>query len=352
MALKITTGRIAEGVAGVFYGPPGVGKSELAALLPSAVFIDVEGSTNHMSTVNRLPKPSSFSGLLRLLNEFLKDPMGFRNLVIDSADWVDTMVVEHVCAKLGINTLGAAKPGEKGDFGQSYNAVEQEWCQVLNVLSEIRKAGVNVIFTAHSVVKKREVPEEFGAFDFYNLKMEKKSCAKLVEWAQYILFLNYQTYVVTDEKTKTKKGTGGARFIHTSRHVCWEAKSRSDAGDSLPEKIAYERGIFPAELLPVFDSNTPPVKVQEVCAPSPGAPTPVAPAPSPAPVPTGPLAKVRDLMASSGVTDSELIGLVAERGFFPANTLVDNLPGDFLTGWVLVHWKKIETALKGETANV
>ena len=57
-------------------------------------------------------------------------------------------------------------------------------------------------------------------------------------------------------------------------------------------------------------------------------------------------------MQQSGILEADLMGLIAQKGHFPAGTLFDKLPDDYLSGAILVHWKKIEATLKGETANV
>ena len=49
--LNIMSGRIAKPQKVVIYGPEGIGKTTLAAQFPDPVFIDTEGSTNHMLAI-------------------------------------------------------------------------------------------------------------------------------------------------------------------------------------------------------------------------------------------------------------------------------------------------------------
>ena len=63
MALNITKGVVKKAQKCVIYGPEGIGKSTFAAQFPEPLFIDTEGSTNHMD-VMRLPKPSSWTMLM------------------------------------------------------------------------------------------------------------------------------------------------------------------------------------------------------------------------------------------------------------------------------------------------
>ena len=48
-----------------------------------------------------------------------------------------------------------------------------------------------------------------------------------------VLFLNYKTTVVTDEKTKSKKARGGKRVMYATHHPAWDAKNRFGLDDEL-----------------------------------------------------------------------------------------------------------------------
>ena len=55
------------------------------------------------------------------------------------------------------------------------------------------------------------------------------------EWCDAVLFANYQTFAVKDEKTKRVKGVSdGARLIYTTRTAAYDAKNRHDLPESLP----------------------------------------------------------------------------------------------------------------------
>ncbi|WP_425607041.1 AAA family ATPase [Rubellicoccus peritrichatus] len=48
-----------------------------------------------------------------------------------------------------------------------------------------------------------------------------------------VLFANYKTFVIEDDKTKSKKAQGGRRVMRTSHHPCWDAKNRHGLADEL-----------------------------------------------------------------------------------------------------------------------
>ena len=65
--------------------------------------------------------------------------------------------------------------------------------------------------------------------------MSKKVSPLVKEWADMLLFANYETYVIEDEKTKSKKAKGGHRVMYTSHKSTHDAKNRQD----LPEKLEF-----------------------------------------------------------------------------------------------------------------
>ena len=57
--MNIISGKLPVAKRIVFYGAEGIGKSTLASQCPDPLFIDTEGSTNHMD-VTRFDAPSSW----------------------------------------------------------------------------------------------------------------------------------------------------------------------------------------------------------------------------------------------------------------------------------------------------
>ena len=56
----------------VLYGPEGIGKSTFASQFPNPLFIDTEGSTDHMD-VARLDTPTSWTMLLSEVSYVIKN---------------------------------------------------------------------------------------------------------------------------------------------------------------------------------------------------------------------------------------------------------------------------------------
>ena len=213
--LKIERGKASRAQKVVIAGVEGIGKTTLAAQFPDPVFIDTEGGTSHLD-VARFPAPTSWEGLKKMVVAACELPLGvpMKTLVLDTADWAERLCAEHVCAqanKSGIEDFG---------YGKGYTYLEEEFARLLDLLSELPKRGVNVVVTAHTAIRKFEQPDELGAYDRWELKLEKKTAPLLKEWADALLFLNYETFTVSDDKTGKKKAAGGKRVMYTQHHPC------------------------------------------------------------------------------------------------------------------------------------
>lgn len=373
--LKIHTGKAGGALKVVVYGPEGIGKSTLAAHFPRPVFIDTEGSTRHMD-VSRTDKPSSWTMLMEQVQYIRSDPGVCSTLVIDTADWAEQLCIASICAdkKLsGIEDMG---------YGKGYVYLAEEFGRLLNLLEEIVGRGVHVVLTAHAMMRKFEQPDEMGAYDRWELKLQKKTSALVKEWSDLLLFANYKTLsVATDDKGKKFKAQGGRRVIYTSHHPCWDAKNRLGLPEELPLDFSalaqyISTGTAPSAPVPPPPApSAPPPPPAQAATPAPApapaptgtnapkqtAPPPPPPPPEPDPAPAPPpvpqedtkpqdnaeaLKALRDLMKANGVLDYQVQAAFAARGYFPEQTPLENLPADFIQGVLVGAWAQVYNWIK------
>lgn len=360
----ITSGVIHAPQKTVLYGPEGIGKTTFASKFPGVVFIDTEGSTKKLD-VQRLPKPTSWSMLLDMVNSVRKGEIPCGTLAIDTADWAEALCVRAVCDRANLKGI------EDFGYGKGYVYVKEEFGRLLDQLDGVVDAGVNVVITAHAQITKFEQPDEMGAYDRWTMKTSKQVAPLLREWCDMLLFANYKTLVVKDGdgKNAKSKAQGGRRVMYTTHHPCWDAKNRDGLPDEMPFDFESIRSIIPAKNVPQSQPQT----VQQT-APA-GNPHPQHRAeddiiqqekPKPEPQPqekpktqktqnqqTGAEAldkdlrekgvpdNLRQLMVANGVSAEALQQVVGNRGYFPADMPIKDYPQDFIDGCLIAAWKSV-----------
>lgn len=347
MVFNIISGPTAIAQKVVLYGVEGIGKSTFASQFPNPIFIDTEGSTANMN-VQRMDKPTSWQMLIDEVN-YIKQTQMCNTLVIDTADWAETLANQAVIAS-DVN----AHSIEDFGYGKGYTMVKEKFGKLLNLLSELTEIGINVVITAHADIKKFEKPDEMGAFDRYQLKLSKQCAPLLKEWADMVLFANYETTIITDSNTKSKKATGGKRVMFTTHHPAWDAKNRHGLPDQLPFEFGTIAHIFQNQVNTPVDQQQPPVETpkEEPVTAAQMVETPQENRFGRDPIIIDPAIpkELAQLMLANEVTEEEIRRVVAEKGFRPYEMPVKDYPEDLIQGGLVAQWNKIFTEIKAKRA--
>lgn len=364
--MNITRGKKQEAQKVVLYGPEGIGKSTFAAQFPEPLFIDTEGSTSNMD-VMRLDPPSSFSMLLEEIKYVKEHPEVCRTLVIDTADWAEQLCITEFCAKkqiAGIEDIG---------YGKGYVYVAEDFGRMLNLLEEVKQRGIHIVVTAHAQMRKFEQPDEMGAYDRWELKLQKKDAPMLKEWADMVLFANYKTIVVNVDNQGAAKGKnkaqGGKRVMYTEHHPCWDAKNRHGLLPEIPFTFASVAHCIP-EMAGGVPKATPPIPDQpkqpegnhynagragaEGLRPSPelagrgrkAVPNEEKASSENSEAAQGIPKKLLDLMNSYHVVIEDVTGAVEKRGYYPKGTPIKNYDPAFVEGVLVAAWPKVYEMIK------
>ena len=331
--MNIISGKIMTAQKVVLYGPEGIGKSTFAARFPDPLFIDTEGSTKHID-VRRFDKPTSWTMLLEQV-KYVRDNIEMcKTLVVDTFDWAEKLAYSYVCSSHNWSSM------ETPGYGTGYRYAYEEMGRLLNLLSEVIDVGIHVVVLAHAAVRKFEQPDEMGAYDRWELKLQNSpkcnTAAMLKEWADMVLFASYRTIVVKDgtgEHAKSK-AQGGKRVMYTSHHPCWDAKNRH----GLPEQMDFDfAGIahcFPSAASiveqPVSDKTPSDKVVNDTSANE-----------SSLVIPENIPVALKDLMKNSGISEEIIRYVVAEKGYFPYETPIVNYGADFINGALIAGWNQL-----------
>ncbi|MBZ2405142.1 ATP-binding protein [Liquorilactobacillus hordei] len=342
--MNITNGIVPKAQKTVIYGVEGIGKTTFASQFPDPIFIDTEDSTLYLN-VKRFDKPTSWTMLLQQI-EYVKANRPCKTLVIDTMDWAEEISKQHLMQANGWSAI------DSSNYGTRYVALAKEIGNMLNKLSEVIDEGINVVITAHAWLRKKEEPDEMGAYDRYELKLEKKTAPLVKEWADMVLFANYKTTILTDEKTNSKKATGGQRVMYTTHKPTWDAKNRLGLADELPFEYVQIADAFNKATTPVvpveIDSgiqsinDLPETNLQPIEPPQTDIPELNEPS-----IPTQIPSDMADLMKLNKVTPEEIMQIIYQGGFMPADTPIENIPND-LWGYLVTNWDKAMRLLNNQ----
>ena len=331
----ITSGKIPHARKVLVYGPEGVGKSTFASKFPDPLFIDTEGSTRNLD-VKRMPTPT---------------------LVIDTLDWAERMCTWDLCQSKGWNGI------EDAGYGKGYTYLAERFGQLFNRLEDVIQVGINVVVTAHAKITKFEQPDEMGTYDRWELKLEKKNAPMAKEWADMILFANYQTIVIKSKDGKSKGQGGQKRVMYTTHTATWDAKNRDDLPDKLDfdynqiahlfaeSTVSKMETVQPVEKDPLSYEETKPIDIRDGMDQEP--PQIVDPEDLPKEIYKGPEYQgipqaLIDLMRPKMVKEEMIRKAVAAKGYFPEDMPVKDYPIDFINGVLIGAWDQVYQMIKDQ----
>jgi hypothetical protein len=236
--LQITRGRRQAAVRGTIYGIEGIGKTTLATQFPAPLVLDTEDGTNHIDVARA--SIHDWKSLTLALTELAVNAQGFKTIVIDSADWAEKLLIEWLLKTSGKKSI------EDFGFGKGYTMVAEHWTRFLASCDVLIGQGINVVFVAHSTVKRTSPPDQTDGFDRYELKLTKQSAPLLREWCDLLLFCHYRTKLVEGSDGRLKATGGKDRVMHAEHSAAWDAKNRFDLAAEMPMEIGHLNRIFNA----------------------------------------------------------------------------------------------------------
>lgn len=239
---EVKTGKLEQPLRVIVHGVPGVGKTTFAAGAPSPIFIGTEDGSASLD-VARFPQPESFDDVIAMVHELVRTPTPYQTLVIDSLDWMEPLVWQHVCATANSPRIKAI---EDFGYGKGYVAALDEWRRLVIALDQLCAARrMHVVMIAHTSQKKMKNPAG-DDWDRYVMKLNEKAAGLLSEWADDVLFANFEFFTERtresrDGKDYQAKGVStGKRLLSTTWNAAYEAKNHHD----LPESIELSWPVF------------------------------------------------------------------------------------------------------------
>ena len=237
---QLRTGKQARPPRVVVYGPHGIGKSTFANEA-GAVFIPTEdGLTNIDLRAGAFPLCASLDDVYKAIGALAEQKHGHTAVAIDTLDWLERLVHADVCRAEKVDTIERAG----GGYGKGYRLALDEWHRLFQALDALRDKGMAVILLAHARVV--EYANPLGeSYDRYQLDLHSSkslsTSARVMEWADAVLFANYRTMTrkVDDGDRNTGIGTG-ERLMYTEERPAFQAKNRYN----LPPELSFSWAAF------------------------------------------------------------------------------------------------------------
>lgn len=220
----------------VAYGPPGVGKTSFLAGFQQdckvGIFHDPkEEGILDLIEYGQCPEPSvveefdSFEGLIDIAVRVSQGQYDIDIMGIDSLTGVERLCFEYHCNEYfdGDWTKNGFYSYQQGPK----NAAKTDWPRFLDAMDLVRSSGVNVMLLGHSHTKNYNNPEAEN-YDRYTPYLDKEIWSSCNQWAQAILYLNYDVQLEKARGESKKKANTDRddRFIYTEWSPVFDAKNR------------------------------------------------------------------------------------------------------------------------------
>lgn len=204
------------------YGLPKIGKTTFSAQAPDVFFLNIEGGLDYLKKkVRSTPQLKTYEEVVEWLKYIYNQPKPFcSTIAIDSLDWLETLAQEKLIKQHGAQSITDTKIPAfayyKGVMDAARLAIDiLKWLDAIN-----KKHAIKAILIAHNSIKEIDLPNK-DPFNRYQLKMSKYLSAKLLEWADLILFADYDFYISEDGKVSEQK-----RVLRTGNDASFEGGGR------------------------------------------------------------------------------------------------------------------------------
>jgi hypothetical protein len=218
----------------MLYGPGGIGKSSLAALMPKPVYLDIDNGTNQLD-VARVGGLITYEDVRAVLNDPILD--AYESVVLDTATRLEALAVAHVVGTIPHEKGTRVTSIEGYSYGKGYQYVYDAFQLVLHDLDARARKGQHVCIIAHACTA--EVPNPSGEdWMRYEPRLQTSPKGKasiretVIEWCDHVLFVDYDVSVSQNGKASGS----GTRTIYPYELPTHRAKSRT-----LADPIAYTK---------------------------------------------------------------------------------------------------------------
>ena len=173
-----------------------------------------------------------WDSVMATLRELANEKSGIKRLIIDSVDKLETLAQGKICVSHKLSHI------EDMGYGKGYSYTRGEVQRLLSGLNYLRDTQhIQPVLICHTQVRTINKPT-MEPYDSFVLKLHKSLCADVMEWADVILFVAFETIVKKIDSGFNRKDNraiqSGKRFLYTSGSMGVDAKNRFDLPPEIP----------------------------------------------------------------------------------------------------------------------
>ena len=197
----------------VLYGPGGIGKTTFASSMGKCIIVQAEDGIGKIEC-DHFPVAKTYTEFMDNLNSLLTEEHEFKSVAIDSLDWLEVLMWDHVCKLNGWQDISSPA------YGKGYAAAIEQWREYLALLNRLRdERSMTIIQIAHNQIRRYEDPSQ-EPHDRHEIKLHRKAADLIVEHSDAVFFANYK---VGNIQVKGKNGSMTTRTVAGDRTIFTEA---------------------------------------------------------------------------------------------------------------------------------
>ena len=229
-------------IIATLFGEGGMGKTTLASMWPSPVFIRTEDGTASLAgndNVSLFPLATSTQDVLDAIEALATQKHDHKTLVIDSITQLGTMIEAEIVAAdpkaKSINQAG-------GGYGAGYSTAAEKHRQIRDWAGSLAyEKGMNVIFIGHADTEMLDLPD-MDAFARYTVRMHKKSIPHYTDNVDLVGLIRLKTFVRGGDGDKKRAISTGEREIICHPQASSVTKNRFNISE--PLAFTFDRNPF------------------------------------------------------------------------------------------------------------